>query len=427
MGNTPGYFATILWVDLHKKSPFLESRDELFWRCYAGGGFAACVLLIERLLPGADPLGPEIPLIFASNVVGGHLGARLARFTVSSKSPLTCGIGETRTEGPFGVALKESGADIIVFTGTSDTPTIVSIENGVPSFCDAARQRGRSVGEACDELEGIFGKECHIVAIGPAGENLVRFVAIVTDRTYQATRMGMGAVMGSKKLKALVIGKGRRIVLHDQAAMDGLTADYAVRISRNDLSNWQLRPPGFSGGIYLHGKDAALHVNNYSECSFPWLEAFEEERFLEREIREPGCPGCPNNCIKAILPKDLRGLDPRACGIHQEVTGTMGVNIGVGDWTPFCARTTCAIRWGSMRPPSVSHFPLRWSFSSGASSPLQTMKARRSASGMQTALSKWRRKSPDARGRRTWSPWVPSALPSVSEKSHGLLRIKSKG
>jgi aldehyde:ferredoxin oxidoreductase len=331
MGGHTGYWGTILWIDLREKSFRMESRDEIFWRRYAGGGLAAAALLLERTKPGIDPLGPDNLLIFASGVMAGHDCAGLARFSTCAKSPLTFGIGETRTEGPWGAALKGSRADLIVFTGAAAAPTTVVIEDGVVRFIDATPLWGRQVGPTVDSLEQSLGGRIHAAVIGPAGENLVRFASIVTDRAYQASRMGMGAVMGSKKLKAVVLKGGQGPDTADPERIERLTADFGERIQENDLSSWQRNPPGFSCWIYLHGLDAALCVDNYRKSSFDGLPAYKEERFLERRITELGCPGCPNGCIKAIHPNGGDDLDPRASGIHQEVTGAMGPNIGVGD------------------------------------------------------------------------------------------------
>ncbi|MBM4034175.1 MAG: hypothetical protein FJ291_20685 [Planctomycetes bacterium] len=331
MSERLGYTGKILWIDLARKTSELEERDDVFWRRYAGGGLAATRLLLEKTPAGIDPLGPENLLIFASSVVAGHRAAGLARFTTAAKSPLTGGIGETRTEGPWGVALKGCGADVVVFTGQAAQPVTVVIEQGRAAFHDARELWGMTVGPAVDALEARLGAGIHVAAIGPAGENRVRFASIVTDRSYQASRMGMGAVMGAKRLKAVVLSGSQPPPVHDAAALKRLTDDFGRRMLSNDLSKWQHNPPGFSCWIYLHGLDAALDVNNYRECTFGGLAAYEEKNFLARSIRQLGCPGCPNNCIMAIHPNGGGDLDPRASGIHQEATGTLGPNIGVGD------------------------------------------------------------------------------------------------
>jgi aldehyde:ferredoxin oxidoreductase len=330
MNERFGYSGQILWLDLAQKRFDVEARDEIFWRRHVGGGLVATALLLEKTEPGNDPLSGDNLLIFASSVVAGHRGAGLARFTTAAKSPMTGGIGETRTEGPWGVALKASGADVLVFKGRAERPTTVVIENGSVTFLDATELWGSQVGAVVDELEQQLGEDIHVATIGPAGENMVRFASIVTDRTYQASRMGTGAVMGAKNLKAVVLRPGKRPPVYDPSLMEQLTVDFDEGIQENDLSRWQYEPPGFSCWIYLHGLDAALCVNNYSASTFEGIDAFKEEQFLARSIEVCGCPGCPNDCIKAIHPNGANDLDPRASGIHQEITGTMGPNIGVG-------------------------------------------------------------------------------------------------
>lgn len=240
-----GYAGKILWVDLTHRTSLLEARDEVFWRRYAGGGLLATRLLLEKTPAGSDPLGPQNLLIFASSVAAGHPAAGLARFTTAAKSPLTGGIGETRTEGPWGSALKGCGADAVVFTGRAEQPVAVVIEAGHAIFHDAADLWGLEVGPTVDALTANLGPAIHVAAIGPAGEQQVRFASIVTDRTYQASRMGMGAVMGAKRLKAVVLREGVRPAVSDAAALAQLTADFGARMLRNDLSRWQHDPPGF--------------------------------------------------------------------------------------------------------------------------------------------------------------------------------------
>ena len=193
-----GYTGKILWIDLNERSFQFEERDDSFWRIFVGGGLAGTKLLIERTPKGIDPLGSENPLIFASSVIGGHYGAGLPKFVTVAKSPLTNGIGETRAVGPFGTALKETGADAIVVLGQSKNPVMLVIGYNRVDFLDAKEVWGRTVGDTADYIQNLHGKHVHTAVIGPAGENLVRYASIVTDRTYQVPRMGMGAARGGR-------------------------------------------------------------------------------------------------------------------------------------------------------------------------------------------------------------------------------------
>jgi len=273
-----GYNGRILWIDLNSQSWNYQEKDEEFFRIFVGGGLLAAKILLDNTPAAINPLSSENLLIFTSSVMAGHEGAGLPRFTVSAKSPLTGGIGETRCEGPWGIALKNSGADAIVISGVADQPQLISIDNEQVSFLPADQLWGKQVGESVDILEQQFGIDICPAVIGPAGENLVRFASIVTNRTFQAARMGMGAVMGAKKLKALVIHKTQPLKIADSAKVKKINDSFRQRIVSNDLSLWQFKPPGFSCWLYLHGLDAALCVKNYTEPIIAGIENFKEAR-----------------------------------------------------------------------------------------------------------------------------------------------------
>ncbi|MEI7988566.1 MAG: aldehyde ferredoxin oxidoreductase C-terminal domain-containing protein [Chloroflexota bacterium] len=328
---TYGYNQTILWINLNEKSYYYEKRSEEFFRQYPGGGLLATRLLLEKTEAGIDPFSPHNLLIFTSSVVAGHFQAGLPRFTIAAKSPLTFGIGESRVEGPFGIALKASGADAIVISGAAEEPISIIIKGRQVNFESASHLWGLTVGETVDRLEKDQGSDIHVAAIGPAGENKVRFASIVTDRTYQASRMGPGAVMGSKKLKALVLHGGVTPSLADEERARQITNRYQQKVLVNPLTRWQKEPPGFSCWLYLHGVDCALCVNNYSRSTIAGIESYKEEEFLKRFRADGFCPGCPNSCIKFIHPLNDASLDERASGVHQEVTGTLGINLGILD------------------------------------------------------------------------------------------------
>lgn len=320
-----GYHGRVLHVDLTARDNWVETPDDKFWRIYAGGGLLATAYLIRESPPKIDAFDPSNLLIFTSSVVAGHPYAGLARFTAAAKSPLTGGIGETRCEGPFGMALKRSGADAVIIRGAATVPTSVLIEADTSkvTFHDAASLWGKCVSESVDELEAKFSRDIHTAVIGPAGENRVRYASIVTDRSYQAARMGIGAVMGSKSLKALVIKGENAPPLANEAVCRALTASYAARMRDNPLTRWQLDPPGFSAWVHTHGTDAALCVRNYRESVFEAAEQYRPEQFMRHYLRDGTCPGCPNNCIKVFR----GGTDARA--LHQEISGTLGPNCGI--------------------------------------------------------------------------------------------------
>ena len=328
-----GYNGKILTVDLTKLSFEVSEPHEHYWRTFGGGGLLAAERLLRETPAGADPLGPENALIFASSVMAGQPYVGLASLAVCAKSPLTNGMGETHVEGPFSASFKESGFDVIVIKGRAVKPTLISIKNGEVSFVDATEHWGKNVDLTVDALEKSYGAGINTAVIGTAGENLVRFASIVTNRSFQASRMGMGAVMGSKNLKALVIAPGKRPAVADPKKAQELTDLYTSRIPTNPLSDWQFQPPGFAAWVHTHGLDAALCTKNFRDSAFPGVENFTPEEFMSRFEGDAPCPGCPNDCFKLFTPESLSsnpGLS-KASAMHQEITASMGANIGNAD------------------------------------------------------------------------------------------------
>ncbi len=325
-----GYNGRILTVDLTTGETRVDEPPEVYWRTYGGGGLLAAERLLKETPAGADPLGPDNALIFASSVMAGQPYVGLASLAVCAKSPLTNGMGETHVEGPFSAAFKESGFDAIVIKGSAPTPTSIYIDNGKVEIVQTPELWGQTVAAATTGLEAKFGGDIATAVIGPAGENQVRFASVVTNRSFQAARMGMGAVMGSKNLKALVIAKGNKPEVADPATAKRLTELYAERMPKNPLADWQYQPPGFAAWVHTHGLDAALCTKNFRESAFGGVANFTPEEFMKRFRGNAPCPGCPNDCFKYFTPDGLlEATDSSA--MHQEITASMGANIGNAD------------------------------------------------------------------------------------------------
>lgn len=339
-----GYHGRILHVDLGSRTTTIEEPDEIFYRLYAGGGLLGAYYLLKETEPGIDPLSPGNLLIFSNSVIAGYPAAGLVRYIVTAKSPLTNGLGETRCEGSWAVSLKKSGFDALVFHGAAETACGLMIADGQVSFFDADDLWGKTVGESNDWLEVRFGQGIDVAAIGNAGENLVRFANIVSSRTHQAQRMGMGAVMGAKKLKAIVLRGGQLPPIADPAAYDRINTNFAQDIDSNSLSSWQKNLPGFAVWVHLVGLDAALTTENFRTAIFEAVDAYAEENWLPLYQGVSPCPGCPNDCMKIYHANG--DLDWRAGAMHQEITGTLGPNIGTSDITVLMRFNNLCNQWG---------------------------------------------------------------------------------
>ena len=212
---------------------------------------------------------------------------------------------------------REAGSTRVIFHGVAERPTVIRIEAGRAHFDDAGDLWGRPVSQCVDALEARFGADIHTAVIGPAGENRVRFASIVSDRTYQAARMGMGAVMGAKRLKAVVISGDARPPVADPATCAAITERYRERMTENSLTRWQLEPPGFSAWVHLHGLDAALCTRNYRDATFEGTDAYAAANFMKiLSPEKPLAPAVPTTASSCSAPATMQP------SIHGRVAST---------------------------------------------------------------------------------------------------------
>lgn len=323
-----GYSGKTLHIHLNSQETRIESHDENFYRTFIGNGILGAYYLLTKTKAHIDPYAGENLLMFLSSVMAGNDAPGLARYAVCGKSPMTGGIGESRCEGLFAQMLKKTGFDAIVIEGQCEQPTYILIENGKIQLRPATKLWGLVVSETNRILEQEHGSEISVAAIGPAGENLVRFASIISDKCHQAARSGLGAVMGSKKLKAIVLKGGQNVAVFDESAVKNRFSWFKEKMEQNQLSMWQHDQPGFSVWVHTHGLDASLGVENYRTAKCDYTDAYLPEHFLKHYKGEAPCPGCPNLCIKRYA---LEGDDECSGGIHQEISGAMGPNLGISD------------------------------------------------------------------------------------------------
>ncbi len=329
-----GYNGAILHIDLTEQRSWVETPDEDWFRIYGGGGLMGAFFMMRDIEAGIDAFDPKNLLIFASSVIAGNDGPGMARFSVVSKSPLSGGIAETRVEGPFGRFLKGSSYDAVICHGTAAKPVVVVLEGGQIRFYPAddlwgqntARTTATLESRYADSSKGLVRDSVQIATIGPAGENKVRYASIVTSYCIQAMRVGVGAVMGSKNLKAFVLCGCQTTPVADPEALASIKSGFAERMLDNTLSRWQKNPPGFSASADLSDYDTAyIGYENYRSNLKVENSDYTRSKYLEFNSGHIACPGCPNDCIKIIDPGASNQL---SAGIHQEVTGSMGPNLG---------------------------------------------------------------------------------------------------
>jgi aldehyde:ferredoxin oxidoreductase len=198
-----GYNNKVLCVDLTRGELRTEEPGEVFFRQYLGGGGLGVWYGLRQIPPHTDPLSPDNVLVFATGVITGSPVMAASRFSVSAKSPITGGFGDSQGGGFFGPSLKYAGFDAVVFTGKSPKPVYLLVKDGKAELKDAQGIWGMTTKDYEAALREQHGRETVVAGIGPAGERLCRFACIINERKHANGRLGMGAVMGSKNLKCI--------------------------------------------------------------------------------------------------------------------------------------------------------------------------------------------------------------------------------
>jgi len=240
-----GYMGQVLWVDLGTGKMTAEKVPEEVYRQYLAGTGLGAYFLYDRIPANADPLGPDNILGFLSGLLTGSGSLFTGRWMVVGKSPLTGTWGDANCGGNFAPAIKRCGFDGIFFTGINARPVYLCFDKGRAELRDAGEVWGRDTVDTEIFLKQIAKcKHPRVACIGPAGEKLSLIAGIVNDGGRIAARSGLGAVMGSKRLKALVLGGSARIPVYDRSKVRALT------LRCNETASFQ--PPFVSGGMTPH-------------------------------------------------------------------------------------------------------------------------------------------------------------------------------
>ena len=296
LNNDP--LANVLHIDLSKRSYRVERRGDLFEK-YMGGTGVAVQLLREECPQGCDPYGPQNPIIFAVGPLTGLYP--LASKTVAMfKSPHTGNLGESHCGGRSAVALRMAGYGAVVIKGTSDIPVYVAIHNGRVHFRDASVLWGMgssfTVGRIIRENEPGSGLRT-IMRIGRAGEQLVSYAGVTTETYRHFGRLGLGAVFGSKKLKAVQISGKRSLPVADQKQYR-TTYDEIYRTAVSSSAMKKYHDLGTPQNVLPLNDLGALPTRNLKEVRFEGVSNVSGETLAEQFLgRRLACSHCPVACI----------------------------------------------------------------------------------------------------------------------------------
>jgi aldehyde:ferredoxin oxidoreductase len=326
-----GVRGAILRVDLTKGEVTSESLDEHVYKLYLGGRGLGAYLLFNELKPGIDPLSPENKLVFATGPLVGAPFPGNARFHVMAKSPLTSGWGEASGAGWFGIQLKRAGFDAIVVEGKSPHPVYLWVHEGEVEIRDARPLWGKVIGEVQAAIRRELEQDAAcVVSIGPGGENLVRYACVIGDLHRAAGRCGLGAVMGSKNLKAVAAYGTEEIAIADPPAIRRL----AKIASKEAMDGWggDLQKNGTDNGLEDLSGSGRLPTKNFQETVFDGDEKITGETMTQTILkRNWHCYACPVGCIRIVEAETPYEVDPAYGGPEYETCGSFGSMLLIDD------------------------------------------------------------------------------------------------
>jgi len=325
-----GYNGKILRVDLERESIRVEEPQESFYCRYLGGGTLALYYLLKELKPKSDPLGPENVLIFAGSVISGTPAAGLSRFSVAAKSPLTGAFGEAEAGGWWIPELKFAGFDAIVIKGRANRPVYLWIHEGEAEIRDASQLWGKYSKETQEEIRKELGDErIRIALIGPAGEKLVRVSCILNELKHANGRTGLGAVMGSKNLKAIAVRGKKRMEVADEEAVRRLTKWLKDTYEEPYFSIGNL---GTSRVTTMLSEQGILPTLNFREGSFAEADVISGETMSKTIlVRRGTCYGCFVRCKREVQVGEPYFVEPIYGGPEYETVAAFGSMCGIAD------------------------------------------------------------------------------------------------
>ncbi len=323
-----GYAGSTLRVSLSDSKIRKEKLDEEEVRKYYGGRGISVKILFEELKPGINPLGYENKLVFATGPLTGAPFSGNVKFAVAAKSPLTGIYGDSMASGFFGPEMKSAGLDALIIEGRSEVPVYLWISDGEIELKNASQLWGMLTGEVVSAIRRREEETAQIACIGPAGEKLVKYACInstLRNEISAATgRSGMGAVMGSKNLKAIAIKGSRKLVFADQDRLmknikrsgDTVMGDFGTRIQNI----------GTDGGLELLNASGRLPIKNFSYGTFIGAEKITGRTISNTIlIKRNHCYACKVGCKRVVkIDKGPYRVDPLYGGPEYETCAAFG-------------------------------------------------------------------------------------------------------
>lgn len=338
-----GFTGTILHIDLTRGTITPEHPSEDFYRKYMGGSAMGMYYILREMPAGADPLGPENVLTLMTGVTTGAAISGQSRINANARSPISGGIGDSQGGGFFPAELKFAGIDGIVIKGRSPSPVYLWIKDGQAELRDAAHLMGKITGEVDDILKKELGdSKIEVLQHGPAAERGVIYSTLLSMSNRNNGRTGMGLVMASKNLKAVVVRGGGKPAIADPKALTALNRD-GVRLMPDNPDMAGLAKYGTASVVMPQHSMGTLPTRNYTEGQFEFSEDISGEKMYDTVLRgvaagkqdkqgRETCYACVVRCKRVVDIQDgPYKVDPYYGGAEYETLGTFGSYCAVRD------------------------------------------------------------------------------------------------
>jgi len=327
-----GYHGKILHVDLTSGKVDVETPEDSFYRKYLGGSAMGMDYILRGMPAGVDPLSPDNILTLMAGVSTGATISGQSRLNANAKSPISGGIGDSQSGGFFPAELKFAGFDGIVIKGKSPKPVYLAVIEGKAELRDAAHLMGKITGEVDDILHKEVDPNAEILQHGPGAENGVLFSTLVSMSNRHNGRTGMGLVMASKNLKAVVVRGTKKPEIFDPKALIALNKTGPKLIPQNgDMDG--LAKYGTASVVMFNNAIGTLPTNNYNEGQFADPEPLSGEKMAETILKKRDtCFACVVRCKRVVeVTEGPYKVAPKYGGPEYETIGTFGSYCGVNN------------------------------------------------------------------------------------------------
>ena len=300
-----------------------EISDEIRSKFLGGRGFAAKILWDE--VGGVDPLSEDNKIVFSTGPLTGLPLPSSGKMVIASKSPLTGGYGDGNIGSMAAVQLRRAGYDVLIAEGRSETPCYITIQDEEVKILGARDIWGRTTFESQDRLEANHGKTIGVLVIGPAGEKMARFANVISQRGRAGGRPGMGAVMGSKNLKAIVVKGTGKIPVSDEKKLREMGRKGYGEIKGKENYDFWIRQ-GTMQVFEWCNENSCLPTSNFREGTFRFSKHLDGYALEGAKVDRKGCPLCNMQCGNIIKDAENRNVE-----MDYENVGMLGPNIGMDD------------------------------------------------------------------------------------------------